>query len=88
MQIPDELYAQLQQECERLGCSRESLAEEAIRSRLLDSAEPPQELTPAQINRMRESIAQLARGEVVTSEEVDQKFEKFFRKLANRLEAA
>ena len=86
--ISDELFSQLQRQSERLGCTQESLAEDAIEARLHVYAEPSEKLTTDQMARMEQSLAQLARGEVVSSEAVDEKFERFFRTLANRREAA
>ena len=86
--IPDDLYAQVQQEAARQGSSPANLIRSAIGSFLDSIAVSEPVLTEEQTERMRESVAQMKRGEVVTAEEVDRKFEDFFEKLEARKAAA
>jgi predicted transcriptional regulator len=81
LHISDELDQQLQQTAERLGCSKDALVQEALLSRANFEEAP---LTEAEIDRMRHSIAQLDRGEHVTSEQVDIWFASLFKKLEAR----
>ncbi len=75
LQIPDELDAQLQQAADRLGCTKVDFLHEAVTARLEEQFAAEPEFTEEQIARMKHSIAQLDRGEVVTSEQVDKMFE-------------
>ncbi len=83
IQIPDELDQMLEQAATRSGCSKEDLLRDAIEARLEEQNAVNLDFTPEQIERMRHSIAQLERGEVVTSEQVDAKFEDWRRRRAS-----
>ncbi len=82
IQIPDTLDRSLQQSADRLGRPKDHLIQDLLQQHIEEHSEP--ELTEAQIARMRESIAQLDRGEVVTSEAVDGWFNDLFKRLAAR----
>jgi predicted transcriptional regulator len=84
VQIPDELDAELQQAAERLGRTKEELVREAVLARLEEQFAAQTEFSDEQIARMKHSIAQLDRGEVVTSEQVDKMFENWRRQRASR----
>jgi predicted transcriptional regulator len=84
IQIPDELDAELQQAAEQLGRTKDDLVHEALVARLEEQFAAESNFTEEEITRMRHSIAQLKRGEVVTSEEVDVFFESLRKKLAAR----
>lgn len=79
--ISDELDQRLQQTAQRLGCSKDELVAEALWSRA-DCLETP--LSEPDVERMRESMAQLDRGEHVTSEQVDEFFRDWFKELEAR----
>ncbi|SNT27340.1 hypothetical protein SAMN05421770_106240 [Granulicella rosea] len=83
LQISDESALRIHQTAERLGLSDEGLVMEAVlHMEEQRSIEP--EFTDAQIARFKESVAQLDRGEVVTSEQIDARFEAFFQRQASR----
>ncbi len=81
--IPEELEQSVQQLADRLGFAKDDFVRDAVAQRLAEYEEEPV-LTEAQIARMRESIAQLDRGEYVTSEEVEAKFNVLFEELEAR----
>ncbi len=70
--IPDALDHSLQRAADELGQPKEALIHDLLQQHVEEYLDP--ELTEAQIARMRESIAQLNRGEIVTSEEVEARF--------------
>ena len=84
VQIPDELDAELQQAAERLGRTKDDLVREAVLARLEEQFAAQTEFSDEQIARMKRSIAQLDRGEIVTSEQVDKTFEDWHRQRASR----
>jgi predicted transcriptional regulator len=75
IQIPDELDAELQQAADRLGRTKDDLIREAVLARLEEQFAAQSDFTEEQLARMRRSIEQLDRSEVVTSEQVDKTFE-------------
>ncbi len=84
VQIPDELDAELQQAAERLGRSKEDLVREAVLARLEEQFATQTDFPDEQIAHMKRSIAQLDRGEVVTSEQVDTFFADWRKDLESR----
>ena len=84
IQIPDELDAELQRAATRLGRTKDELVSEAVLARLEEEFASQTEFSEAQIARMKHSIEQLDRGEVVTSEKVDERFEHWRRQRASR----
>jgi predicted transcriptional regulator len=84
IQIPDELDAELQQAAVRLGRTKDDLIREAVLAQLEEQFAAQTEFSEEQIGRIRHSIAQLDRGEVVTSEQVDKTFENWRRQRASR----
>jgi len=84
IQIPDELDAELQQAAARLGRTKDDLVREAVLAQLEEQFAAQTEFSDEQIARMKHSIAQLNRGEVVTSEQVDEMFEDWHRQRASR----
>jgi predicted transcriptional regulator len=75
LQISEELDAELQQAADRLGCTKQDFLRDAVIARVEERCAAEVEFTEDQIARMRHSIAQLDRGEFITSELVDKKFE-------------
>jgi predicted transcriptional regulator len=84
IQIPDELDAELQRAVTRLGRTKDEFVSEAVLARLEEHFAAQTEFSEEQIARMKHSIAQLDRGEVVTSEQVDKTFENWRRQRASR----
>jgi phosphohistidine phosphatase SixA len=84
LQISEEADAVLQSAARRARMTREEFAEIMILTQVEDESLPLSAFTPQQLERFKESIAQLDRGEYVTSEEVDKKFEALFAHLAAR----
>jgi predicted DNA-binding protein len=84
IEIPVELDLALEDAAARAGLTKEEFAQEILTSHLEDESLPLSAFTPEQLERLKESAAQLDRGEFVTAEEVDRKFEAFFARLAAR----
>jgi predicted transcriptional regulator len=84
IQIPDELDAELERAAMRLGRTKDELVSEAVLARLEEEFASQTEFSEAQITRMKHSIEQLDRGEVVTSEQVDSFFADWHKDLENR----
>jgi predicted transcriptional regulator len=84
LQISEELDAELQQAAERLGCTKNEFLRDAVIARVEEQFATEADLTEEQIARMKHSIAQLDRGEVVTSEQIDKKFEDWRTQRASR----
>jgi predicted transcriptional regulator len=84
IQISDELDAELQAAAARLGRTKDELVSEAVLARLEEHFAAETEFTEEQIARMKHSIAQLERGEVVTSEQVDSFFVDWRKDLESR----
>jgi len=89
LQISDELDAELALAAERLGRTKDDLAQEAISARLLDelSAEHPgsdTDFTEEEIAKLRRGLDQLNRGEVVSGEEIEAKFTAWRQRRAAR----
>jgi predicted transcriptional regulator len=75
VQIPPEIESQFEEVAQRTGESKDNLVREALLSYLEDRFAAETDFTEEQIARMKHSLAQLDRGEVVTSEQVNKKFE-------------
>jgi plasmid stability protein len=84
IQIPDSLEMALEEAAHRAGLSKNELAQEILSAHLEDESLPLSALTEAQLARLDESVAQLGRGERISSEQIDLKFKAFFEKLATR----
>ena len=84
IQISDELGAELQAAAARLGRTKDEFVSEAVLTLLEEHSAPQTDFSDEQIARMKHSIAQLDRGEVVTSEQVDKKFGDWRRQRASR----
>lgn len=80
LQIPDHLEEQLDIAAAGSGRSKEELAAEILEAHFEDESLPLSAFTDEQLARLKNSIEQLNRGEFVTSEEVDRKFEAWFAK--------
>jgi predicted transcriptional regulator len=84
LQIPDHLEEQLYIAAACSGRSKEELAAEILASHFEDESLPLSAFTDEQLARLKNSIKQLNRGEFVTSEEVERKFDAWFAKQAAR----
>jgi predicted transcriptional regulator len=84
LEIPDDLDAELQQAADRLGCTKQDFLRDAVIARVEEQCAAVVEFTEGQIARMRHSVAQLDRGEFITSEQVDKKFEDWRMRRASQ----
>ena len=84
IQIPDELALQIEEGAQRAGESRDAFLREAVLLRLEDLKDCEPEFTDLQIAHLTEGVAQLRRGEKISSEDVDVWFAQLFQKLDAR----
>jgi len=84
VQIPSELDAILASTANRLGQTKAELLRDLISAHIEDESLSLESFSEAQIARLRESVEQIKRGEVVTSEQVDQFFAEWFQELDAR----
>ncbi len=84
LQISDHLEEQLDVAAACSGRSKEELAAEILEAHFEDESLPLSAFTEEQLARLKNSIEQFNRGEFVTSEELDRKFEAWFAKQAGR----
>ena len=84
LQIPEYIELNLEASAARAGQTKEQRAEAILSAHLEQELAPPDDFTDAEIARFKHSIAQLERGEVVTSEEVEERFAAFFKRQAAR----
>ena len=80
------LYASAEEAVERLLSQvlDDEFLRDAVIARVEEQFAAESDLTEEQIARMKHSIAQLDRGEVVTSEQIDKKFEDWRTQRASR----
>jgi predicted transcriptional regulator len=81
LNLPEHIEAELESAADLSGRTKEELATELLASHFEDQSLPLSALTEAQLARFKESLDQIKRGEVVTEEEVDRKFDAWFAKL-------
>jgi len=81
--VPEQFTAELQQIALDDNKPVEDIVAEALHSYLAYRFYEP-ELTPSQIERMKRSVAQLDRGEVVSGEEIEAFFENWEKADASR----
>jgi predicted transcriptional regulator len=81
--VPEKFTAELQQLALDDNRPVEEIVAEAMHGYLACRLYEP-ELTPAQIERMKHSVAQLDRGEVVSGEEIEAFFDKWEKADASR----
>lgn len=84
LQIPDYLEGNLEASAAKRGITTEALIEQVLNAHIEQEFPAPETFTDAEIARFKQSSAQLDRGEVVTSEEVEKRFEEFFARQAAR----
>lgn len=85
LHISDELDAELGRVAGQLGCTKDELAEDAISLRIGEHlAATESEFSEADLAKLRRGLDQLNRGEGITMEEVDAKFERWRQERANR----
>jgi predicted DNA-binding protein len=83
IQIPAELDAELQNAADSLGRTKDDLVREALYAPLEEQFAAQSDFTEQQIARMKHSIAQLDRGEGITSEQVDNMFKSWRERRAS-----
>jgi predicted transcriptional regulator len=74
IQIPDELDVEIQHAADSLGRTKDEFVREALSVHIEEQIAAQSEFSEAQIERMKQSLAQLNRGEAVSSEHVDTMF--------------
>jgi len=79
LHISDELDAELERAAGLLGRSKDSLAEEAISARLEEHLASSDSFTDEEIAKLRRGLEQLNRGEGISMQDVDAKFERWRR---------
>jgi hypothetical protein len=86
IQITKSLELALEEAAHHAGVTKDELAQDILAANfeLEDESLPLSAFTEAQLERMKHSVEQLNRGDVVTSEEVDKRFEALFARLAAR----
>lgn len=84
IEIPHEIDSELQKLADLTGQSKESLVMQALEAHLEEQRLETLRLNQNQLDRMRQSIAQLDRGERISNEETDQFFDKWKREIAAR----
>ncbi len=84
LQIPDHIEEELQLAAESSGRTKDEIAAEILAAHFGDESLPLSAFSEAQLSRLMESVEQIKRGEFVTSEQVDKKFEAWFAKRAAR----
>lgn len=86
-QIPDYIDNQLN-ELAATGQSKDELILEALADRFgfqqEDRSLPPSEFLPAELERMKLSVDQIRRGEVVDSEEIEAFFDDWDKEIAGK----
>jgi predicted transcriptional regulator len=80
LQIPEPLESGLAASAARRGSTTEQVIEELLTAHVEEEFAAPETFSDAQLARFKQSIAQLDRGEIVTDEEVEAKFEAFFKR--------
>ncbi len=84
LNLPEHIEAELESAADLSGRTKEELATELLASHFEDQSLPLSALTEAQLTRFKESLEQIKRGEVITEEQVNRKFEAWFAKLDAR----
>ncbi len=84
LNLPEHIEAELESAADLSGRTKEELAAELLASHFEDQSLPLSALTEVQLDRFKESLEQIKRGEVVTEEEVDAFFEDWFKEIEAR----
>jgi uncharacterized protein YecA (UPF0149 family) len=84
LQIPEYLEANLEAAAAQHGLTAQQLVEQVLTAHVEAEFPAPENFTDAQIARFKESIAQLDRGERILAEQVEARFEAFFKHHAAR----
>ncbi len=84
LHIPEHLEEELQIAAEFSGRTKEEIAAEILAAHLGDQSLPLSAYTAEQLARIKDSVGQIQRGEIVTEEQIDRKFEAWFAKRTNR----
>ena len=84
LQITEEADAVLESAARRAGLTKEEFAEVMILTQIEDESLPLSAFTSQQIDRFKDGIAQLDRGEGIPGEEVMQKLDRWIAERASR----
>jgi predicted DNA-binding protein len=82
LQISEYLEEELEIAAESSGRTKEEVAAEILSAHFEDVSLPLSAFTEEQLTRLKHSMEQVKRGEVLTAEHVDRKFEAWFAKRA------
>ena len=84
LQIPEALREALEIAAETSGRSKEQVVVEILSAHFADESLPASVFTDPQLTRIKESIAQISRGEVVSEENSDAFFEDWYKEIEAR----
>ena len=84
LQVPDYLESGLEASAARRGRTVEQLIEEIVATHIEQEFPAPENFTDDEIAHFKLSVAQLDRGERISSEEVGEFFKKLHVRLASR----
>ena len=84
LELPEHLEAGLEASAVRRGRTKEELIEDIVSAHLEEEFAAQENFAPEEIARFQHGIAQLDRGERVTSDQVEARFEAFFKRQAAR----
>jgi len=84
LQIPEHLEDELEIAAEWSGRTKDEVAAEILSAHFEDESLPLSAFTEGQLARLKESVAQVKRGELVTEKETDEFFEGWFKELEAR----
>ena len=84
LELPEHLDAGLEAAAVRCGRTNEELIEDILSAHLEGEFAAQESLSKADIARFQHSAAQLDRGERISSEAVEARFDEFFKRQAAR----
>jgi predicted DNA-binding protein len=84
LQIPEHLEDELEIAAESSGRTKEEVAAEILEAHFQDVSLPLSAFTEEQLTRLKHSMEQIQRGEFITAEQIDRKFEAWFAKRTAR----
>jgi hypothetical protein len=84
LNLPEHIQAELESAAASQGRTPEQFLEEIVVAHLEQEFPAPENFTDAEIARFKRSIAQLDRGERVSSEQVDAFFADWFKEIEAR----
>jgi predicted transcriptional regulator len=84
LQIPESLEHELTIAAEWSGRTKEELAAEILAAHFKDESLPLSAFTEEQLSRLKESIEQAKRGELIPEEKIDEFFDEWFKELESQ----